>query len=90
MFSTGPMFLTMAFARFGGDRSSLWAIPEALYSSRGTAFFRHYKGSSWHGWDSQFIFMVYTKWKEFLVVAVVFIAMLISIVRRKRCKPHKR
>lgn len=89
MFSTGPMFLTLAFARFRGDRSSLWAMPQELYASP-TAFFQHYQGSSWHGWDSSFILLVYTHWQGAAVALAVAVMLAVSIGRRKRSKTHRR
>lgn len=72
MFSTGPMFLTMQFAAFAGDRSALWALPGALYTGP-AAFFHHYSGSSWHGADSRAIFLVYTHWRAVASAAAALV-----------------
>ena len=75
MFSTGPMFLTGQYAVGGGDvREGIGVIDGPLYGKydfSGEAAFYHLHGSSWHGDDAGFIFLLDRLRKNWVLLAVV-------------------
>ena len=69
MFSTGPMFLTLQYVRYGGPKGDVVTLPSALYSGSHGAFFQHYAGSSWHGADSALLLWLYSHLAAVLALA---------------------
>lgn len=66
MYSTGPLFLSVIWKEYMNedqleeDRVRILMPDE--YNKHAWSFFKHYKGSSWHGKDAQFIFWMGRNW----------------------------
>lgn len=82
MFSTGPMFLTGQYAVGGRDvREGIGVIDGPLYGKydfSGEAAFYHLHGSSWHGDDAGFIFLLDRLRKNWVLLAVVATAAVLG------------
>ncbi len=96
MYSTGPMFLSLEYYRMIPEqRQELFALSPDLYSEKGTRYFRHLRGSTWHGSDAHLVQWLIRYWGVVLVVALL---VFVSLSRRKRrriggarreSKPHR-
>lgn len=71
MYSTGPLFLSVIWKKYmasnknvgdgpGGGRVRILMQDE--YNRHAWSFFRHHKGSSWHGKDAKLIFWMGGHW----------------------------
>lgn len=85
MYSTGPMFLSLQYLT-SKKRNEVLALPPALYTGKGTRYFKHLRGSTWHQDDAHFVqWMVQNK--NLLLVALI-IAVVISVRRKKVPQKH--
>ncbi|ELT90396.1 hypothetical protein CAPTEDRAFT_54391, partial [Capitella teleta] len=56
IFSTGPMFMSNCLMKYE-HKDQFYIIPHEIYSEK---LFINLHGGSWHEWDGDFIFWVYT------------------------------
>jgi len=86
MFSTGPMFLSLQYlAMLPSIKAQVLAIPEELYTERGTRYFKHLRGSTWHGNDVKAIqWMTSNK-----CVVLVLISALVIFRNVKQMPKHE-
>lgn len=93
LFSTGPMFLSLAYTNYSQANEEVLALSPTLYSKTDARFFRHFEGSSWHSNDAKSI-----KWltKNRWVVSVVLLNVGLlarrnrtSVRKRRASKPHR-
>mmetsp|Transcript_33309 Transcript_33309/g.60011 ORF Transcript_33309/g.60011 Transcript_33309/m.60011 type:complete len:318 (-) Transcript_33309:6-959(-) len=75
MYSTGPMFLSLQYMRLSPTKQSeVMVLPPELYTERGTRYFKHLRGSTWHQNDVHAIqWMMRSK---SVVVVVLFLAVV--------------
>jgi inositol phosphorylceramide mannosyltransferase catalytic subunit len=84
MYSTGPLFLSVIWKEWIGKDSAhsgdwegrVRVLMNAEYNQHPWSFFKHYRGSSWHGKDARLIFWMGRNWM--LLTAVGF--MLAGVV----------
>lgn len=70
MYSTGPLFLSVIWKEWIGENSGRvgdWEgrvriLMNAEYNLHSWSFFKHYRGSSWHGKDARLIFWMGRNW----------------------------
>ena len=80
LFSTGSLFLSLLYFKEKPlERRQIAIIPPKLYSKRGTRYFLHFPGSTWHGKVDQWIVRY---WFAFAIV--LFFIMLLSLWIRLR------
>lgn len=88
LYSTGPMFLSLQYARLSSaQRRNILVIPPELYSQRGTRYFKHLRGSSWHRSDARAIKWLAGNWH--VVAAALFLAPVFFTYIIKRHHPQK-
>jgi mannosyltransferase OCH1-like enzyme len=81
LYSTGSMFLSLLyFQQNPPERSVVAIIPPRLYSEKGTRYFQHFRGSTWHGKDALFIQWIVRYW---CAIVPFFIAFM--LLRRITC-----
>ena len=97
LFSTGPMFLSLAINYYPNAKSDIIALSSELYSETDARFFRHLPGSTWHSTDA---FVV--KWliRNRLVASMVVFVAYVAVknrrtsrsdnpMKRRESKPHR-
>jgi inositol phosphorylceramide mannosyltransferase catalytic subunit len=88
MYSTGPLFLSVVWKEWLGENSGRigdWegrvrVLMRAESYQQSWSFFKHYRGSSWHGKDARLIFWMGRNWMlltafGFMVAGVVGMAL---------------
>lgn len=97
MFSTGCMFISMQYARFGGwdKRAARMRIlgsdgemePQMLRGHVVTPLFEHGGESSWHSWDGQWVVLAGRYWRLLVfcigMLTVVFCALSWKLSRKR-------
>lgn len=75
MYSTGPMFLSLQYLT-SKIRYEVLVLPPALYTERGTRYFKHLRGSTWHQDDAHFVqWMIRNK---YILLVALFVAIVVS------------
>ena len=79
MYSTGPMFLSARYMEFSSKQNNdVVVLPQELYTKKGTRFFKHLRGSTWHSTDAQV-----AKWLIYNLPAAAAIGILLAVLFRK-------
>lgn len=64
MYSTGPLFLSVIWKEYmnlePSEQGRVRVLMPDEYNKHAWSFFKHYRGSSWHGKDAKLIFWVCT------------------------------
>ena len=91
LFSTGPMFLSLACMDYSEEGKEVLALSRTLYSK---TYFRHLKGSTWHSVDASA-----AKWmvQNRFYLGTLLLLMLVFVVikgkriniQRREAKPHR-
>ena len=79
MVSTGPLFLTIRAALFE-KRSEISYLTDNLYNGGYESFVYHVHGSSWHGSDAFFVFLLYNNLSLVISCLVVLCAIFLIVV----------
>lgn len=88
LYSTGSLYLSLLyFNQKPLERKQIAIIPPRLYSKRGTRYFLHFHGSTWHGKDQWIV----RNWFAFLIILFFILLLLLwvrlrPIIRRKQSK----
>ena len=96
MFSTGPMFLSLVYLSLSDvKRKEVLVLPPEMYSVKGTRYFKHLRGSTWHGSDARLGKWLMKNW-AYIVIVVIFARLSwkrmkgsLSKTEPKECKPHR-
>ena len=81
LYSTGSLFLSLLFFNLKPlERRQIAIIPPKLYSKRGTRYFRHLHGSTWHGKDQWIV----RHWLAFALVLCFIVLLLLLLWIRLR------
>ena len=91
LYSTGPMFLSLACMDYSEEGKEVLALSPTLYSK---TYFRHLKGSTWHSVDASA-----AKWmvQNRFYLGTLLLLMLVFVVikgkrintQRREAKPHR-
>ena len=97
LFSTGPMFLSLACINYPSAKTDILALSPELYSETDARYFLHLPGSTWHSTDA---FVV--KWliRNRLVASMVVFVAYVAVknrgasrsdnpMKRRESKPHR-
>jgi len=99
MYSTGPLFLSVVWKEYMNEGPSeadrVRILMPGEYNQHAWSFFKHYRGSSWHGKDAQLIFWMGQHWMlltamGFLTAGVVGICVWWVYSRVLRLGSHRR
>ncbi|KAJ9301365.1 CAZyme family GT32 [Paecilomyces variotii] len=75
MYSTGPLFLSVIWKQYMGDKPSesgrVRILMQDEYNRHSWSFFTHHKGNSWHGKDARLIFWMGGHWMLLTVLGFV-------------------
>lgn len=100
MFTTGPMFVTIQYSLHRA-KEAVFELPAEIYGKyvKGPeAYMKHLHGSSWHGSDAKYIFVLEEYWLQLVVVgSVCALALAYHVYQHyigggavARCKRHSR
>lgn len=79
LYSTGSLFVSLLyFHQKPLEQRQIAIIPRSLYTKKGTRYFRHLHGSSWHGKDQWIV----RNWFVFPIVLFCIMLVLLWIRRR--------
>ena len=84
MYSTGPLFLSVVWKEWMGENAGKegdWdgrvrILMKPEYNQHPWSFFKHYRGSSWHGKDARLIFWMGRHWMLLTVIGFILAAVL--------------
>ena len=89
LYSTGSLFVSLLyFKQKPLEQRQIAIIPPRLYTRKGTRYFRHLHGSTWHGKDQWIV----QNWFAFLIILFCIVLLLLWIrlrplrFRRKQSK----
>ena len=88
-YSTGPLFMSIVYRRYksrvGMEYLDVVVLPEVLYSgSDSVSYFNHYEGSSWHTWDSDFVFLLWGILNRAFYILLLLIFLLVMRILWKK------
>ncbi|KAL9182285.1 hypothetical protein ACHAXT_012937 [Thalassiosira profunda] len=87
MYSTGPMFLSLQYARLPpAKQHDVLVLPPELYTERKTRYFKHLRGSTWHQSDAHAVRWVMT---HKLVVAGALALVVVACITIRRMPQKK-
>ena len=91
LFSTGPMFLSLACMNYPNAKHDLLALSPELYSETDARFFRHLPGSTWHSTDAVVVKWLFRNWLVAFMAFFVACVVTVNIIRvDRRANPSKR
>lgn len=85
LFSTGPMFLSLACMDYSEEGKEVLALSPTLYSK---TYFRHLKGSTWHSVDASA-----AKWmvqNRFYLGTLLLLMLVLVVIKGKRINTQRR
>ena len=95
LYSTGPMFLSLACMDYPVTKTEVLALSSTLYSKTSERYFHHLKGSTWHSVDASVAkWIVQNRFRlgSPLLLWLVFVVIkgsTVNVQRKEKIKPHR-
>ena len=90
LYSTGPLFLSLQYMKLPlSMHNDIFILPIELYTRRGTRYFKHLRGSTWHQNDARLVkWLAKNKYfvSVFLLFAVIACKSIKSVPQKQESK----